>query len=904
MKRSLLTNLLATFFLALSFSSAVNAEKLLRLLVSAGALVDQRSAFYDSRVFKGEDNPPFEIIGMTTALVSDTTIIYSPAGALSEEEIKAAVISESKGVGFGFVGPSFRGFSLSGNNSQEVTEYLGAESIKFFYEVRKSANKTIYAFAKAPGHQPIWPKNNSLLKEVPCAHLRERSGQEQIVTARSVGSFASRLGLIDHLRKKHDKNTALIELGANLGESAHINKEKVDALAARKPAAVFLGTVEMASLLENSGSLSTLTSIYPFADRFHDSRTLADTKLGFWSAAFNEKLWPLYLKLGSLNYLGDQVLKMKAQASSKEKPLNIVRVFSEDAAIEAAKSVYVDLVLLVAKDPYAPLAASETIEQSDKSSYVRVAPIVRVSYLDVAEVLLYGSSKVDRVEIIRHPITDQALDAHDIEAALGAVSKPALPDLGRPWQAADFDRVLGGMMIGASGADIAVFERVSVTSNIAGGIPFDLAKHVLSPDGNLATILVSGKQVKKILKNLKTSKQLVTYGVDHKTNKIGGRAINDNEKYTLALSEKALLDISGLAMVGGLNDEFAVRAPFVEAIYGDMKSIYFIGGPKSIIVGDTALEIEDAVRNNIRAGRPFYELADRFLMTETSDAIKRMLDEPYGHPHHVITLDIAYLDIGLSKNVMNDTYDTYRAEKVLPMGRSKVTRWAHLFLYAKTALNYDAPYLQTSLTGEIKYLHTNLYEEPEKDKTKVGLKFKLPWERSVFKDKAVVMAPLLKSIYETKLTPHFFSEFKPKAARTQRIDTLLGFNVDFTKLGFNFDIGGVMAADFNRANPANALDFGPGLNFFSKWTLFGPVELSTDITSYYLFPLPSNTAIDKIAFAVEGTVWLRLLRFYDFSVSAMSDFLIATLQRSPKDFALSSIFGLTISYGRLFRLLG
>ena len=72
----------------------------------------------------------------------------------------------------------------------------------------------------------------------------------------------------------------------------------------------------------------------------------------------------------------------------------------------------------------------------------------------------------------------------------------------------------------------------------------------------------------------------------------------------------------------------------------------------------------------------------------------------------------------------------------------------------------------------------------------------------------------------------------------KRLIRFLVVHFDFTKAGFNLDVGGVMVADFTRKNVQDALDFGPGLNFFSKWSLFGPLELSSDITAYYLFPLP------------------------------------------------------------------
>jgi hypothetical protein len=288
----------------------------------------------------------------------------------------------------------------------------------------------------------------------------------------------------------------------------------------------------------------------------------------------------------------------------------------------------------------------------------------------------------------------------------------------------------------------------------------------------------------------------------------------------------------------------------------------------------------------------------------TTKKTQHYIDAAKGQPHHVVTLDIAYLDVGISKNVVNDNYEDASAS--FPTSRGGIKPYAHFFAFTKIALSHETPVLHSTLFNETKYMHTDPKEKPEKDKTKLGIKFRLPWELSYFKESDVVVSPIFSTIYETKLAPNPWADNAKIRAkpRTRRTDSLLGVNVDFTKLGFNVDVGAAMAADFNRFSVNDALDFGPGINLLGKWRLFGPVEVSSEITSMYLFPLPKNQALNKIALGVEGTVWLRLARFYDFGVDAMSDFLVATLQEAPKKFILSSIFGLTISYGRLFRLLG
>jgi hypothetical protein len=141
-----------------------------------------------------------------------------------------------------------------------------------------------------------------------------------------------------------------------------------------------------------------------------------------------------------------------------------------------------------------------------------------------------------------------------------------------------------------------------------------------------------------------------------------------------------------------------------------------------------------------------------------------------------------------------------------------------------------------------------------------------------------------------------------KATFSPTLGSMLGLKADFVNLGFNIEAGGLMATDFKRNNATDAIDLGPGLNFFSRWSLFGPMELSSEITSYYLFALPGCKIPDKLGVGIEGKVWLRLARFYDFSISLVNDFLLASLQNDRSTFAVSSIFGVTLSYGHLFRI--
>jgi hypothetical protein len=894
------------------FCPLLAAEESTRLVVSAGALAgfDPYEPFYNSRIFIGENNPPFHIAdGNVKAFESQQALFYS-ADEINPKDILSAKETKDSGSHNGLSGSSYQAFVLNGVVPEEVIRYLGAESTRHTYETRSSNGKLIFAFKKGDTAQAIvWPKGADDLKRVPAVTISdEKSSFLCVVKARRVADISHRLGLIDELLAKH--TAGFIDLGTNHGDQKAISAETIKALAHRKLLAVFAGTTEMASLVQAPESIN-LPLIYPTESMYRRTVLIGNHKINLWSAKGNEKLWPLYSKLGKTINTETMINEMKRESADPKPVLNIVRVFSEEAAKEAAKSVYVDVVLLLAQDPFLQLPSREVIElkKAKTDAYEQIAPIVKISYLDVSEVLLFGpdANTVQRVEIHRHPISDDRPAAKDVTGLSYISDVPGLPALdGRAWRKDDLEKVLGGIMLQQRGADIAMFEAKPQLTPISGGISFELAQSLVSPDGNLIILTITGKQIKKINKLIAQNvlgKQISVYGMDVKTQSIGKRTLADNERFNVAVSESVLLDLFGISMMGGLGEEYAIRAPFVEAIYGKITEVWFIGGPKVIPIADTAEHIAQAV-GTLHAGRSFDDLILSWFVGNNMAALTSFIEQAKGKPHHVLTFDVSYFDIGISKNITNNAYDAYSSGKALPMGRGGVPSFTHIFVFVKTALNYDTPSLITTLSGEVKYLHTNMEDKPEKDKTKLGLKLRLPWERSVFSDSSVVVSPLYKGVYETKLTPSFWVDNKKIPPRASRVDSLLGVNVDFTKLGFNLDVGGVMVNDFNRTNFHDATDFGPGMNFYSKWSLFGPVELSSEITSYYLFPLPKNAIAKKLALGVEGTVWLRLARYYDFSIAAVSDFLVATLQDEPKNFAVSSIFGLTVSYGRLFRLFG
>jgi hypothetical protein len=915
--------ILFTLFYSGYMHAEIDQGNELRLVISAGSLVEQNpyQAFYNSRIFIGEKSPPFSITNADARVFETKHAIFFSQNATFKDIVQAAnVVNKARlvkhAINRGIMGFAYRAFPMTGIMANDVQQYLAADSQMFAFEERIIDGKTILAFSKDPQAKfTLWPKSEDELKPIPAVIIsNEDKTFDCLVTARLVGDMSYRFGLVDKLIKKKPDKTALIEMGTNYYDAQPLVDFQM-ALAKRQPAAVFLGINELKALAWETKKFLSLPLNYPIVGH-ESSRVNIDENITirFWSIADEGMSWP-FDKLGKPFTANDALIAMKEESDSSQLVFNVVKVFSQETAKEIAKSINVDLVLLLESDSFVRLPRNETIEINNEKfdTLARAAPIFNISDMDVSEIIIFKAvnNNIKKISILRHAIIDKVSPAVDVASWLKEAKPFGLPDISKfnsreklAWTKDKMENVLGGIMLSQTSADVAIFDSLRNMTPILDGIPFDIVNSLFkNPSGGLFSFAIKGKQLKKISKlskNKTYSQDLIIYGIDNKLATIGGRKINDNEYIKVVVSEDVLRKIIlPLSVMGVFDEEYASRAQFIETISGDLEGLFFLPGPKMITNFDAAEEVERVSKVDVK---PFKVVLKNFFLTKEAEVIKTFIDEPEGHPHHVVTFDLTYLDVSLSKNITNSLYQDYQ-KNAFTIGRGKVPSYLHLFLFAKMALNYDAPSLLTTLSGEIKYLHTDLKKDPVRDKAKFGLKFKLPWERSLFKDSAVVLAPIFNSNYETKLVPHFWSN-PPNSKRTQRIDSLLGFNIDFTHLGFNMDIGTTMVAALNQSGAANAIDLGPRLNFFSKWSLIGPLELNSEISSYYLFALPGNTAIKKLALGIEGKVWLRLAKFYDFSVSFMSDFLVATLQEAPEKVAISSILGLTISYGRLFRIFG
>lgn len=873
-------------------------EKHQKLIISAGALDNSGiyDVFYQSGIFVSQNQAPFIISNaQTQAFAAHGAVFYSDKNLTADQVIKAPLKSKQIGRVSGVLAKSFAAMPLVAFElSDALSNYWGALPTNYYYEMRElDSGEKIYSFSQ---EVIKWPEHVNDLKILPAVVVQDNATKSPIlVVARALGAWDKKLALVDQLIKNSGPHAAYIDLGLNeSSRSFSADQELIKAVASRKPAAIMLGVSEIASLVQDSQALGALPVSYPFGD--FSMRQAAHLKL--WSVAGQEKLWPLFTSLGSLKRVSDATALMQKEGS---RVINIIRVFSESAALEAARSPYVALVLLAVDHEQVQLPSQEMIEIQKGE----MAPIVRISALDISEVIIHNSVEAKKVQITRHGVVSKNFEGGYVKPG---ELKESLPE--RLWTARDFDSVLAGMMIKQSKADVAIFESEKSITPINSAVDNNIARARLMRPGAIATAYISGKQLKKlagVMAKKALSSNLVIFGMDPKTRQIRERVLNDAEKFKVVMSEKALLEIWGVAMLGGFSEEYAQRSIFAEQIGAKVTSLFFLSGIKMLPIADTAESLQLAL-SDFKARESFHNLLSSNLSKLSISEINTYISKPAGEARQSLTLGIDYLDVGFSQTFGNEIYKKGLTDKKFALiSRGGIPLHAHVLLFSKMSLIYDTPYLETSLGNNIKYLHMDQLKQPERDKAIFTLDFRLPWERSLFKDKSVVISPILKNYYETKIGAlPFLADPKQEAPkpRTKIFTSLLGTNVNFTDLGFNFDIGGMMGVDFNQSSAREAVTFGPGFNFSGRWALYGPLEISTLLKSYYLFRLPGTVSPNRLALGVEGTTWLRVARFYDFNLSLMADFFAASVQKEHREVAVSSILGLTISYGRFFRLFG
>lgn len=485
------------------------------------------------------------------------------------------------------------------------------------------------------------------------------------------------------------------------------------------------------------------------------------------------------------------------------------------------------------------------------------------------------------------------------------------------WTAQEMDNLSGELVRRETRASVFISEHHShATENMKGKSTVQLLKHDRNVHQKIATVVLKGDQLKRImgLINKKAFRiQLEAYGVDKTGKKINGHFFNDNENITVAMTEKALVEVLDVATMGGLNRAINSRAAFVSEVMADNKSLNYLKGPTLVTITDVTANLSKALAS-LNEAPSLMGLYEKGLAHASEEAeLKKWAASSEGTFRPTLSYELTNLDVGFSLNAANKTYDQYMKEKAFHMSRSTVPTFPYILAFYRMALTYDAGFLESRLGSNLKFLQVNSNEGPVKDKLEFSLAFRLPFERSVFKDNEnLVVSPILKNRFETKLGPLTFlsknteADWKKakKLPRRKLSETLLGAEFDAPKLGFSVELGGLMAANLNAPTAKQMLDFGPGLNFMSSWNLFGPLVLSSDINTAYLFGIPGYSYHGKKALGIEGALFLKVAQFKDISLNLVSDFLVASLQKDPKKVALSNIFGITVSYGRFFRLFG
>ena len=342
----------------------------------------------------------------------------------------------------------------------------------------------------------------------------------------------------------------------------------------------------------------------------------------------------------------------------------------------------------------------------------------------------------------------------------------------------------------------------SVKSPISLGqksINFDTALSLIDQN-ELFILTLTGEQISsinKIFKDGNWAKDLFLFGLNN--NKIAYHTIENRASYKVIISEPALKEIFGLSKCGYLDQQVAVRANFIEGVYGKITNLYFIGGAKNI-----KLAFENNL--NLVSIGTWKDILQKSSILITD--IKQALSEKQVGSNHQVLLDITYLDLGFSHNTGNQAYKSHQKNQEFPISRGDVPLIGQMLINSDIGLKYYFEKFSISLENQLIYLQGNLNEKPLKDKFLSSFNTKWQFDETY--------SLVFNNSYETKFASLIFKD--PKMYKKMSVfDHGVGLGISLPTIGIGLEIGGVLVNDLLMNNWHSALDAGPYFNINGKW---------------------------------------------------------------------------------------
>lgn len=960
---------LVSFFFETQLQAAEDSPAF-HFVVTGGLMgvSDGSRPFYQSPLFRlnasSNSGDKFVIKNANTKAFRFHNTVFIGKNLKSKNDVVAALPANRFGEVKGFIGAQLFAVGMAGESmlpkdfdSEDLIGELGAIPVNVKWELRIHGGLEILAL-NSKGENVQWPKASDDVDDVlmVSAGFGEGSATQYRFFPRQVASTDRVFGTVDKLLA-NDENAQYVDLGDALfgpeNEDIEIAKKVQTLILKRKPVALGVGWNDYRAFwrepaLMGNGPYVAALSGNASASQLREVKNVRGKSVLF-AALPNETLMLNRISPSDSSALLLDEAISSASAASRKSPASLVVGLTQDAqsASRAIESPIFDAVISLVSSKGGALASYDEIDltQNRKDGLKPVAPLVRVSSVDVTEVFGYTneSGALVRLVIKRHAIVDEGdvakdaaelLDAYEKEKdvlSLGLPSRSAIPVRGTVYSEDDYNAVLGGLLKEVRpGTELVIIEKLASVTPIEGDIPLKLSESLLNDRGRAVWLSIRGKYLKRILKAAREHQFGVEVSVIGGTLKgptVAQRDISDSESYAIAVSERVFFAIDRFmareslfassnlpsaslqtAMTEGSKETLKILS---EIRRKDSRDDTDIGESKSLYASSNP--IADLIEPKLSRGL-------------TPDEVTAFLKYSDGKPQRAFVIDISDLDFGLKFNAINDTLSDWQTQGAKdPANNPGFTEprfwdsaYSQKLIYAKINLKYFGTLVEADLGTNIKFFQPNPEGpgplgakdvqkiRPAKDSLKVEWEMRIPFRR-VFNEPPLGfwdLGAVTKLTYETQIWPNTWLTNLPEKDwpfRTNDIRLLMGLSLKPLASVETLRFGGVLDYDISRGSFLQSFSYGLELGGQGKWNV-GFIGIKVDSTIRQLFSI-ANPDITRmgLVWTVDGKVEVPI--YGGFSMSLLANTALGTRMQDPGTPGYTVLFGFALSYSERLKWL-
>jgi hypothetical protein len=982
------------FLLSFLFSLFGLTEKMekpadFRLIITGGIMGVHGGddAFYDSPLFRLSDVVDAEFGPFVIENASFMSFRYNDVLYFSFEKIEKNTLMQNvetpkilkqKGTVQGLLGAQAMGFAfdqvgmIDQLNDNALRRELGSVYGQFNWELHQIGNVCVFAVDISGKNNVItWPKQLAEINDVEAViGLYPKVKKRTVFFPRSLAPTSRVFGVVDRLLAQRSQiPTRYLDLGnallSSADESLAAAKQTHALLMARNPIVLGASRYDLSALLQEPALLEKSPYILSLRglSGAQQSRIekMGNIKIQFSALGDIDKLARGFFPRGVSSLTVSESIQ-KSGASAGQADLVIGLSDNSNTAGLAISSPVFDAVLSLVSDVKGALPAQDNIDlqKNHQEGLHSVAPLVRVSALDVTEILVWANKNgyIDRLEIKRYPAVDSGPEAKDAEEifnfnqSLLAIEPQGLPikqikGVTQAWIQSDFDNILGGILLKAQpDTELAIIEQTLSATPIYSAIGYKQAQNLLDRPGRAVWLSLKGKQIKRVLKASKQNQfglPIVLIGGDYNKYTIGQREIEDNELYRVVVTEKVLFALDRFVQREGLFAKSILAA-------SSLQTSLFEGSRDSLKILSELRKREDGNDASIGekwdllgASLTISEIVQAALVAGASPKEEDVLrGNPLGKRRRTLIFDVSDLDFGLKFNHTNDVllgWQDYAKTSGTSFTESRFwdPNYLNMLIYTKAALRYYGPWIDTELSFSEKFfranslsggeeselndtLAKNAWEKvdeikfkkiadklrPVKDTTKITGEIRLPFNKLASHPilPALGLGVFASVIYETQIWPNVWMNPVPPQYWPQRVNDgrfMLGLSGRPQAVIDMFQISGVFGYDFSRSSPMQSLAAGLEIGGSGKWNIGALIfKLESSVRKMFPFDGPEKGRM--------GLFWLTDSKlevpiYGGFSLSALLNFTVGAQMDNPWDLGSNTLFGLALSYGGNFKWL-